>query len=313
MSLRTLATRVDGSASSHAPSGVAGRAALVFVFNREFLWPFKVLAFSLIKAGSLLDLPVIVISEDRSLEDEPLIEEIADRFVVADDRLLGQFANISGERVVEQLRLDWIAKYTLLKWLVFDDYGYDRHVYMDADVLCLNAPDELATLGDADLYLSPRFEPTLIRVPGVAPLPRPEREANVLAFASQDSFENINTGVFVANRAVLGPGFRGELIATAERLKIRTEQSVIQRVLADEPSYSRRWLAPQFNFHHGHLGALTVRTQIDLLATIKLLHFIGSEAKPWDGERAKPLISAVWRGFAKEAAERDPIFARKPQ
>jgi hypothetical protein len=309
LSLRALAHRLYGREQPVHRSKAAEGAALVFVLNRDFVWPFRVLLFSLVKSRSVLDAPIVLISEDETLQSDPLVEAVVDRFVPARGDLLVPFADISPERVPEHQRLGWIAKYALLKWLVFDDYGFERHVFMDADTLCLNPVDALLELNSADLHLTPQFDPRLLRGPDGAKLPRAEQEANVLEFVRRTEFANLNSGVFVANHAVLTPDFRAELIGMARRLQIKTEQSVLQRVLRDSPQHTRSWLSPRFNFHHGHLSPLSVRTQIAELDRSYLLHFIGSHAKPWDGGTAKPFTRAVWLQYAREAAEADPVFA----
>lgn len=313
MSLRSIATLLDGGAGAGKPGG-NGRTGLFFVLNRPFLLPFRVLIYSLVKNRSLLDLPVVVISEERAVAEDPVVASLADRFVFAGPEAVAQFSKISREKVEEHLRLPWIAKYTFLKWLIFDDYGFERHVYLDADLLCLNPCDDLAGLAEADLYAGPIFDKRLVWSRLGFPLPVAAREGRMRDFLAREAWRKLNSGVLVLNGKAVDKAFRERLIALAEQDEVPVEQLAVRRLLTADPAYSRTLFSPLYNFNQGFLTYLTAQTQLRLLGQIKLLHFIGSDNKPWDSDflagspREATISEALWNAYAQEARYSHPLF-----
>lgn len=313
MSLRTVFAMLEDAVPAASRSG-AGGTGLFFVLNSGFLRPFHVLVYSLARNGSLLDLPVVVISEDAKLADDPVVAAVADRFVLAGAQEIAQFAGISDRKVEEGLRLGWIAKYTFLKWLVFADHGFRRHVYLDADMLCLNPCDGLAELADADLYAAPVFDKKLTRDPQGWMRPLGERERRVAHFLESGNRTSLNSGVMVANHRLLDGTFRRRLIALAESEPVPVEQLVIRRLLRDGADYTFGPLPPLFNFNHGFLAAMGVPRQLRLLGAMKLLHFVGGGLKPWSvrgpaAEESAWISDTLWRRTADEACQALTLFA----
>jgi lipopolysaccharide biosynthesis glycosyltransferase len=307
MSLRSLAQRI-GSApeAATAPSSTA----MFFVLNRSFLRGLKTLVYSLIAHRTLLDLPIVIISEDASLGDDPLVIEIADRLVLASDADIAQFRNISGEVVAPALKLDWIPKYTYLKWLIFDDYGFDQHVFLDADIVCLRPIDELTDFRNADIYGGPVFDRRLIRGVDRKLHPLAVRMEYVLPFVRQarPPGSRLNTGVLVLNRKTLTSEFREKLIRTAEAGQYTVEQAAVRHYVRNHSDATLELFSPLYNFNFNFMVDLPIATQVELLRDIKLLHFPSSKGKPWERPRSRKFSEQVWWAYAHEASRADPIF-----
>lgn len=310
MSLRTIADRVAdywGYEITKNPS--EGRTALCLVLNRSFLPGLKVLVYSLIRKSSLIDIPVVILSEDAGLKEEPIVAEIADRFIVAGEDDIAQFSGIKSERVDERVRLDWIAKYTLLKWLIFEDLGYDRHIFIDADIVCLREVNDLLSMSTADLYGSATGYKLFEDADGTMVGPD-EREHRLQAYIKmEDARSSLNTGVLVINKNLLSSDFRRKLIVEAENSRFDVEQRVVNSVISAE-GYLRERISPLYNFNAGLLRKASVASQIGLLNDIHLLHYVGANGKPWEVD-LKPnsaLHLRIWHMLAAEARATDKVF-----
>jgi lipopolysaccharide biosynthesis glycosyltransferase len=283
-------------------------SALVFVLDRSFLVGLKVLAYSMIQHRTLLDLPVIVLSNDPTLADDPLVKELADRFVHVTPDAVSRFQGISPELVRERLRLDWIPKYTFLKWLIFDDWGVDQLIWIDADVLCTGNVDHLTELRERDLYAAEVFQPTLHTTEEGEYLSVEERDENILRHLNGDGplGASLNSGVMVVNKPLLDREFRDELIAVAEGEPFENEQQVVRAVL--ERRGTRGWLSPFDNFHYGYAMRLSDAARNHVLQRIRLLHFIGPKGKPWRRARQSYFMTDLWWAVHDDAVRSSDIY-----
>ncbi|WP_374275767.1 glycosyltransferase [Brevundimonas sp.] len=317
MSLRRLALAIHGAVSTSGPP--EPRTALIFVLNSAFLRPFHVLVYSLARVRTLTKYPIIVISEDAAVFRDPLVRAVTDHSVLAGPEQIAEFANISPERVREDLRKGWIAKYTFLKWLVFQDYGFDRHIYIDADIVALNDCEHLAALSEHDLYGAPVFKRDLIIDETGARRPVVEREQRMSAFLADGNERSLNSGVMVINRRAMEPEFRAGLIATAESKSYTVEQAVVRDFIRRSDRYSMGVLSSYDNFNHGFLASLSAPTQLKHLDRVRLLHYVGADKKPWnaaymdDPTRIERLTDSLWRILERESRTASPLTRRAAQ
>lgn len=304
MSLRTLARSIHGTPAIGGPP--TSNTALMFVLNSAFLRPFHALIYSLAKIRTLTKYPIVIISEDSRVFRDPLVRLVADRTVVASEETIAEFANISAERVRHDLRMGWIAKYTFLKWLVFQDYGFDQHIYIDADIIALGDCEALTACTAHDLYGAPVFKRSMIVDDQGARLPLAERTAKIEDFLVRGAPKAFNSGVMVINRRAMEPAFRQGLIATAEARPYSVEQAVIRDFVSGSGRYTMGALSSAYNFNHGFLAAMPVHRQIELLLEIRLLHFVGADKKPWnadyaeDPDRVERLSDTLWTIMSRE-------------
>lgn len=308
MTLRNVAAVADMKVPKERTETVVS-SALVFLVNKEFLPGLKVLVYSLIANQTLLDLPIIAISNEPEVMNDPLIQAMSDRPVVLSDDDISTFSAISGDRVPERVRLNWIAKFTLLKWMTFEDYGYDQHIFIDADILCLRNIDDLLGLTDAEFYAAPRFTDDLFK-DGERVRSPDDRTALIQAFVNDDHAGNIiiNSGVFVANKPLLNSKTRRSLIEYASHGEFITEQKVLRERQAERVNGIRTF-SPLYNFHHGYLKYVAANDQLGLANQIKLLHYVGSRAKPWQAGASNNIQNSLWASYAKESRERSSIFS----
>ena len=307
MSLEALATSLGyrpRSAVSHHKTG------LFFVLNRKFLPGLKVLIYSLIVNETFLDLPIYIVSEERELIDDPFIQAIADHTLLATSEHIKQFSGISSDKVVEDLRLDWIAKYTYMKWLIFDNFGLDQQIFIDSDIICLKPANEMLDMTQADMMAGPVFEPTLTETASGRRYSSKTLYGNMRAFARTaiPPGERMNSGVMVINKNLLNSQTRADLIAFAEQGKFPVEQRALREWLSSRDDRSMQMFSPKYNFNAGYFLKMSAMGQIRLLGEITFLHFSGRGRNPWERGEPKNIADDLWWHLATEAGKLDPLF-----
>lgn len=314
MSIRAMAQKygVELPEAHQSEPGVA----LVFVVNRDFLPGLKILLYSMAKQQTLLDLPILFLSEDQELSEDEFVATAGDIFHHVTDEDIGSFQGISSARVPDRVRLDWIPKYTFLKWMIYDDYGFERLIWLDADILCLGPIDEIAQMGDADLYAAPKFPRKLLHTNNSSdakPL-RPassRRRIRDHLEGGYQSLRSLNSGVLVANKRLLTGTFRDSLIRWAEAKEVPTEQMVLMNVLEESDDLVRGYLAPTFNFSHTYLPWLNTPELEQFETDIRLLHYVGARSKPWEkrGRMLEVESYRLWHEYLTEAEFVHPVFS----
>lgn len=286
--------------------------ALAFVLDASFLHAFKVLLYSLVATRSVPDLPVIVFTQDRKVHDDPVVAAVADRRVFITDADIAQFQTIPRDHVRRDKQLSWIAKYTFLKWMIFDDLEFDDLLFIDADIVALSACDGIFDdAAGTDIAITPRFLDTLFTRDGT-PLPLDDITANFQAMIDADFPANhtrVNSGVMVLSGAALSLEFRKSLLKLTETHAFTNEQSYITEILKARSDLSWRMLSAKYNFNARELSRVRTPDQLALLSQTVFLHYVG-KVKPW----ARPLrnnsktTQMIWRRYETEAYDRSTLL-----
>jgi lipopolysaccharide biosynthesis glycosyltransferase len=275
--------------------------ALVFVLDSGYLPGLKTLCYSLCVHKSLLHMPVLVISNDPAVVNDDFINLIADQTRLISEQEISEFQGISAKRVEKRLRLKWIPKYTYLKWFMFDEYGYDRLLFIDTDIVCLKAIDDLLEMTEADLIGGPVFGKSLRHgKEGKLSQQAMDRKIWKFSFQKEPKGTRLNTGVLGVSRKLLDPAFRNELIAYAERHEFSVEQVALRSYVSETEKASLKLISPTYNFNHFYLDRLSAHFQTRALGKIKLLHFAGALENPWTLSSPRTLPEFIWHAYERD-------------
>lgn len=305
MTVRKIHSKISKRSSPAELNG--NNTALTFVINSEFIDGLKVLIYSMAVHETLMDLPIFIISEDKEVFSDPFIMEVADKTYLASQEDIMSFSNISNKKVEGKLKLDWIPKYTYMKWLMFDDWGYDSLIFIDADIVCLSNCDELLQKVNADLYGCPVFGRELvIKVDDKIDVEDTDLSISKFAYQNDPPGSRLNTGVLVVNKKLLNSEFRRDLITFTENGEYSVEQAALRTYIGGTPGLSMKLMSPMYNYKHDFVSRLSAAFQPRILTDIKFLHFAGSAGKPWEKAVPETLSDWIWRSYADDAARRLP-------
>lgn len=293
--------------------------ALVFVFDSEFLTPFKVLLYSMARLGTAVDLPIIIITQDTAVAADPAVKAAADEIRLLGQAEIDQFKVISGRRVPDRYKLEWIAKYTFLKWSIFDDFNYEQLLFIDADIVCLGPVEDLLSSDlPGDMLGGPRFMEALVQDEQGNRLPensifRNLRRMNRGKF--DESHTRLNSGVMLLRKRLLSRDFREELLRFASTRDYVNEQSYLTSFFADRKDYNLSFIPSRYNFGAGALAELPLVLELQLIKEIVFLHFPGPK-KPW---RMEPTLvgsrfsHVIWHRVYHEALTNTGLFGAARQ
>lgn len=296
MTLRALSDylKIPTSDTPHAKSN----DALVFVFNSDFTKGAHVLWYSMIVQKTLLDNPILVLSNEEEVLNDPLVKLASDKSILVTDTDIEKFSKISSSKVEAKLRLEWIPKYTFLKWMMYQDYGYDKHIFIDADMLCLQPLDELTALDEGDFVAAPVFDLENISRNG-------SFEKNLMSFVEDQrpKTTRVNTGLTVVNKKCMTSSFFEELLRFASDHAFPNEQKAVREFVLSKPDLQLSTISPSYNFHYNYICRAVPTAQLDLISKVKILHYVGGKAKPWQHDRWDSIPHALWHSFAMRLAE----------
>jgi len=303
--------KVRGSWRNAPPIGT--NAALAFVLDATFLHSFKVLLYSLANTRSFLDLPILVFTQDNKVSNDEIVKAVSDEIRLISEQDINIFSRVAGGRVPERYKLDWIPKFTFLKWLLFNDSVYKHLIFIDADIVALsNADGLLEDSITSDLDCGLVFRDSLF-TNGDVPLKESTIASNLLGMIKRtfpvDTYR-LNTGVMGIKNKCLTKAFREELLLLASNNSYVNEQSYVTKFFEKNSEFSIYHLSARYNFGAGSLSYLSISAQLKLLREISLLHFPGS-SKPW----LQPVNTntrfshIIWRQVERETINNSGLIA----
>ncbi|TDR93142.1 hypothetical protein [Enterovirga rhinocerotis] len=263
-----------------------GETALIYVLDAEFLRPLKVLQYSLHVHGSFAGCPIIVVTNDPVVRDDRFIRSIARDIEFMDDDHLRKFSTIRGDRIPTGLSTSFAPKFTFLKLAIFRPRGFYRHVFIDADMLCLNPVDE------ATLYAPQEFKAVREFGAGVFPIgaePRPDGYPQT-AFDYVDEYgeavvtkiEGINSGFVCLQGRSISDDLMEQAIEIGSRKSFPNEQSLTTQIVRDR-GFSYMRLPIWFNARRRLFASLGEDFFSAVRTKIMLMHY--TPGKAWKMQR----------------------------
>ena len=222
-------------------------------------------------------LPIIVLSQEEEALADPFLRTHCHRHVLIDP---APYADI---RPYKKRRSQRYAQ-TFFKFEAFGDFGFERNIFLDSDILCI------------------REAPALL-APGIAPL----RAALDTGFRKTRAYKGhpneINSGVLSIGRALQGPVSIARLQDIARNHPGRGgynagDQGILNKwIHADKIDVEL--LPPEYNLIKKDYA------DIEGLNDCRLLHFAGH--KPWLGQQrndttrlAPEALDQLWNDAPKE-------------
>jgi lipopolysaccharide biosynthesis glycosyltransferase len=297
-----------------APRSSTSNTALAFAFDSGYLEPFRVMVYSMARAGTMLDSPIFVFSDDPAVFEDPVVALIADKIIPVDGELKDDLYFIAEHHVGRPERADW-NRGTCLKWAVFAECDVDQLLFLDVDMLCLDAIDGLLDLHpDVHLVGAPQF-PKSLRYDGKEAAEARlvlERLNGMISEQAKPFRGRLNSGVMLVRKPLLSAGFRERLLTYARTGIHVNEQSILTSFFREPrvaSQYKLRLVSSAYNFHESYLGFIDPVDAFRLVDQIRILHYPGSP-KPWRSavtEDSRP-STLVWRTYRRSAAAYSGLF-----
>ncbi|WP_313443930.1 glycosyltransferase [Brevundimonas sp.] len=272
--------------------------ALIFVLNRKYVRPLKVLLFSLAENASLQDCPIIVVTDDERVAKDPFIRRVAERIELMDQEGLSVFSSIRGEKIAEKSRVAFAPKYTFLKFMTFLERGFKRHIFIDADMLCMSALDEALLTQPYDVKAMKEVPSSKFPIREESRAKFDREEAIRLVFRADKPQENapgtgINSGFMVLQDRAISNSVFELAIEVASSDAYAAEQPATSEVIRRIDGGRFLEMPIWYNARRRVFECLGPAFFLEHQESIKLLHF--TPGKPWVlGSRDEDFLDRLW-------------------
>ncbi|SFB52097.1 Glycosyl transferase family 8 [Rhizobium sp. NFR07] len=282
----------------------AHKGAVIFLMDRSYLLPFKVMMHSLRDAIENRQEDLVVLTDDATLVADPFLNRICDKIIKIEDSQLKLLRSIDLSSVPDEFRHPKYGVYWFLKFLVFDNYGYDYHLYFDTDMLCLNR-----FFNFRDIYApeqrfsaSPTIGKSALGIPKSsrgeahddAERSRIVETTKLIASRNYRSNRSINSGVMSIPKRLIGADSVTSLVRLATEKSFRLEQEVVRTWVAELDPELFTCLPIWYNMPELPLRASGYTNSIErLLPYSSILHF-NLHPKPWKGVRQEDWVHRIW-------------------
>ena len=293
-------------------AAISKSTALAFAFDAEYLLPFRIMAYSMIRRGTLVDCPVYVYSDDEAVLRDPFVKQIADKIRLIEGRELSELVDVAENHIKRPERAKW-NRGTCLKWAVFDEADVDQVLFLDVDMLVLRSLEGFLRLyPDADLVCCPQFQRSMMPAPD-----NPQARTLALEHLRQmiarggAITRRINSGVMLVRKRLLSREFRSRLIDFARGGQDINEQSHLtnfMRATRGKVGPNYELASSSYNFQENYLESVDRVDALSLLQQVRILHYAG-QPKPWRPKAIKNgrFSLQLWSQF-ELAAEDDEAF-----
>lgn len=277
-----------------------GNGAIVFILERQFLPGLKTLFHSAREAFAQADEQIVILSDDPLLLEDPFVQRVSDRTILITNEDKQRVSVIRKDNILKVHRRADIGAYVFLKLHAFRNFGFDYHIFLDADLLCLDPSFRFTALPhDCDFSAAPTVGPQALGIGGWKPnLSEPERDtcfAAIEAIACRNYGVNriFNSGVVRIGRRLLGDETVHGLIELASREAFRTDQPLIHRYV-ESRGISFRSMPIWFNFPMLPCLAVGPDRFSKLRDRIGILHY-NRMPKPWlVAKESRDWIDELW-------------------
>lgn len=268
------------------------RGAVVIILDRSYLQPLKTFAHSLRNALDAGTHDVLILTNDDAVANDPFVLGMADRIEMFSDEDLERLKAVRWEAVEEHVRHPTLGKYTFLKFLAFNDFGYDHHILVDVDMVCLDPSFRFNDLvGDYDFASAPTMGSQFLKVAEDA---SPERTSGLIDNLDRKGASlarTINSGVLFIGPSLLNDATVSKLIAVGAEMALPLEQEITRQFALIEPGLRFRSLSPRYNFPE--FAARRVGEELFKAKPPVFLHFNG-RPKPWKPDAVDDWLTAIW-------------------
>jgi len=307
MSLRNLIVRKIAPPPSKTRQATVN-SAIFFSFTSSYLLPFKVMIYSMLRTGTLVDTPIIICSDDPEVFKDKIVEVVCDKPVLLSGTEAEEIYSLSENNVKRPERKEW-NRGTFLKWSVFRDYGFPQVLFLDVDMLVLRPLEGLLEeLSGNDFVVCPQFHTSLRKSAEGLPLDPIIVEANLRNMISGkfkgSHLYKINSGVMLLGNKSLSRAFKEELFLYAKDNIAVNEQTLISNFIKSSGNYKLKMVSSSFNFQETFLGSIDPVAAFEIGKNISILHYAG-KAKPWQQEAGKTtrFTANLWDNY-KSSAEK---------
>jgi lipopolysaccharide biosynthesis glycosyltransferase len=283
---------------------MADKGALIFILDRNYLLPFKVLMHTLHKKvirPSNVD--IVLLTDDPEVGEDYFVKNYVNRVISVSEEQISFLQRIDVSKISPSHRHPKYGAYWFLKFLIFDDYGYDFHIYMDADMLCASRRFHLRdicfgnsfaaapTIGRKALSLKGKSE-----AGNLDEVRKKELLKTVLGIANRRHAisRSLNSGVMYIPKRLIGRAIVEGLVKEATQHAFRLEQDTVRQYVELRTSIPFVSLPVWYNFPELPVLAMgEAAFDAEIRKKTKILHF-NLHPKPWDAGRQSGWVQEIW-------------------
>lgn len=284
------------------------KTAIAFALDRDYLEPFRVMVYSMVRAHTMLDAPVYVYSDDPAVFEDEIVARVADRTILIEGEDLRELEEVAEHHIQRAERAKW-NKGTCLKWAVFDDAPVDQILFLDVDMLVLRPLEGLLSLySKAAVICCPQFQrPNLVGHDERLPKSELARRLELLIDRQSPHAGRINSGLMLVRKPLLNRQARAAIIAFAKSRTDVNEQSHLTYFFRRDPlgkSLKIVMASSSYNFQENYFDLIDELDALRMTRRVRVLHYAGSQ-KPWQArdEKLGRLTLQLWFRYRLLAGE----------